>query len=249
MDFEGKIVVVTGAGQGVGHAIAKRMVAEGATVYCIGRTEEKILRTVNELGERAIPCTMDVSDEARWIELASLIKEKHGHLDVLVNNAAHFVFKDTDEISLEEFQYVLASNVEGPFLAIKYLMGLLKACKGNVVNISSIGSKRSGDLDSGQAGYSASKNAMNGFARFTASRVAKDGVRVNSVLPGPINTPALQGYVAEHPDAFEKFRCILPPYATEPDDITDAVMFLANNRIARCITGAELVVDCGVLTN
>ena len=208
-----------------------------------------------DIADEDLGVAEDLYKAKRWLYVAFMCHQAiektlkaFGKIDILVNNAAIFIFKGLGDISMEEFNAQLRVCVDGTFLGTKCTIEELKKTHGNIVNISSVASKRSGPIDGGQAAYGTAKSAVNGFTRYCAVTYAPDGVRINAVLPGPFNTPAMEGLLKMNPHALEPIRSILPPYLAEASDIADAVLFLAGSH-ARCITGCELVVDNGVLTN
>ncbi len=249
MDFENKVVIVTGAAQGVGKAITDKFATEGAKVIALDINGDQV-KSVYEGVDSVLAMKCDVTSEEDWAAVASTCIEKFGRIDVLVNNAAIFVYKGLEEISVREFDRVMKVNVDGALIGIRAVVDHMKDNGGAIVNINSVACLRSGSADAGQVAYGASKNALRGLSRFTAFNLAKYGIRVNSVFPGAIRTPAYEEYLRMNPAFVEaaKNNSVLPPHAADPEDIADAVLFLASEK-ARCITGGELVVDCGVMTH
>lgn len=250
--FENKVVAVTGAGQGAGAAIALAFAREGATVYVIGRTGYKLENTVNagkaEGLENMIPYTLDVGVEEEWKKFAAHIKEAHGEMDVLVNNSGVLKMKNILDMTFEEFKQTESSNLDGVFLGMKYCYDVLKKGVGSaIVNISSMGSLKVGMTTGNDAGYHATKAAINNLTKHTAFVFAPDNIRVNAVLPGGINSQMMKDYYAAHPERIESRALVspLPPHCSEPEDIAEAVMFLADPTQSRTITGALLSVDNG----
>ena len=250
MEFENKVVIVTGAAQGVGKACVEKFLADGACVTALDINEE-VLATAFEPCDSLLICKCDVGSEEDWSNTVAKTLEKFGRIDILVNNAAIFVMKGLDETSLDDFNLAMRVNMNGPYIGTKAVLEELKKNKGNIVNINSIGGLRSGPAcDASMASYGATKGALRGFTRYAAFTLAPFGIRVNAIHPGTIRTPPLIANCKANPDFKNMLESLAPlaPHGADPEDIADAVMFLASNR-ARCITGAELVVDCGTMTH
>ena len=251
-ELSGKVVIVTGGGQGIGFSIVKKFAENGATVIATGRTLSKVERTAETLKEYdVIPYRMDCGSEQDWIDLVSMIREKYGALDVLINNAGIEMGKDIKNMSFDEFRKIESCNVDSVFLGMKYCYELLKGRKdSNIVNISSVASRQSGPSCGNDAGYSASKAAVNLLTKHAAYTFAPDRIRVNAVLPGGVRTPmvdeSLKG--VEGVEEFLASLNPLPPHLAQPEELAEVVYFVASSRNS-FMTGSEVVSDGGMLTH
>ena len=247
MLFDNKVCMVTGAAQGLGEACVKKFLEQGAFVAALD-LNESLLNEKYGNNDKVLCIKCDVTSEDEWKNAVATVMEKCGKIDVLVNNAARFIFKNLDEITLDEFNAVVAVNLNGVFLGTKYVSAVMKEGAA-IVNINSIASERSGMWDGFQAAYSASKAAVKGMTQYSAAYLAPRGIRVNQIIPGGINSPAYQATMAANPAYKEALlKCIpLAPYVSEPEDLAEGVLFLASDK-ARTTTGASLRIDCGIMT-
>lgn len=240
-----RIALVTGAASGIGLAAAQRFSAEGATVLLVDCDADKLKRAWDSLSDdRHQAITLDVTDEQGWITLAADVQGRFGRLDILVNNAGFGRFRTIAETSLEEWRSVVSVNLESVFLATKHMLPLLALSgRGAIVNMSSI---RGIVAAPGTGPYCASKGAVRMFTKVTALECAEagNGIRANSIHPGHIKTPLSAPAYAD-PDIARKLLADVPVGRPgEPDEIADAILFLASDE-SRYMTGAELVVDGG----
>ncbi len=250
MEFENKVAIVTGAAQGVGKACVEAFLSQGACVTALD-INEKALVSAYEPCDRLLTCKCDVGSEEDWANAVAATIEKFGRIDILVNNAAIFIMKGLEETSLADFNLAMRVNMDGAYIGTKAVLDEMKKHGGAIVNINSIGGLRSGPAcDADMASYGASKGALRGFNRYAAYTLAPHGIRVNAVHPGTIRTPPLIENCKNNPDFKAMIEGLAPldPHGAYPEDIADAVLFLAGDH-ARCITGAELVVDCGTMTH
>ncbi|MBD9701521.1 SDR family oxidoreductase [Streptomyces sp. ID01-12c] len=240
-ELKGKKALVTGATSGIGRAIAVKLAEAGATVYATGRRAELGKETI-ELIERAGGTGHFVVADVGNIDEVRRLAEEVGEVDVLVNNAGVFPFSPTPEQSLDGYERIFDVNVRATyFLTAALVPAMVARKKGAIVNVSSI---------AGQIGtavgsvYNASKAAMDALTRSWAVEFGAAGVRVNSVAPGPIRTDMAVDTAGE---IFETFSQNTPlTRAGEPEEIAEAVAFLASDR-AGYITGAVLLADGGYL--
>ena len=247
-----KVAIVTGAGQGLGLAIAKLFASEGATVVGTGRHVAKIQNAFDAVLAENPDYTMvamqhEVSSRADWQAVVSETVEKFGRVDVLVNNAAVTSGKTLADIDEDAFLNVFKINAMGELLGVQTVAPAMEAIGGgSIVVVSSIAALVTGDADNNDPAYSASKGATRALTRHCAYQLAPKGIRVNGVFPGPIETPLLTAALAENPDIAARVKQLNPlaPHVSTADDIANAVLFLASDD-ARTVTGAELVVDCG----
>ncbi len=240
---EDKIVVVTGAGSGIGRAIARAFLANGATVVVTGRRREPLEETVEGADSgRALVVPGDVARRSDVESLVSTVLDKFGRIDVVVSNAGvHDGGGDITELTDENWALLRGVNIDGfVHLAQATLPELVKS-GGNVVAVSSV-SGIAGDW--GQAAYNASKHAMTGFVRSLALDYGRRGVRVNAVLPAFTLTEMTSGMARDEESLAPFVNRVALGRPGEPDDIAPAVLFLASDD-ARYITGALLAVDGG----
>jgi len=243
-----KIALVTGGASGLGKGIAQRFVDEGATTF-ITDIAEQGQAVAESLGANFL--LQDVRSEDGWQRVIAEVVERHGRLDVLVNNAGIFTSCPVDETPLEDWQRVLDVNLTGVFLGCKYAVRQMKqnsgGPSGSIVNLSSVVGLR-GQL--GGSAYSASKGGVRLLTKTVALENARVGIRCNSIHPGVIDTPILDPLFAASDDPAAMRAGIeqsLPiGYMGEPArDIGNTALFLASDESVY-ITGAELVVDGGM---
>lgn len=248
--FKDKVVVVTGAGQGLGKVTAKMFADEGAKVILAGRTAWKMEAAAKEIGGSAVPFTMDCGVEADWVRLVDFIKTNYGELDYLVNNAAIILQKDILTMTFEEFKETEHCNLDSVFLGMKYCHEVLKkGVYSAIVNVSSVGGLKAGPSTGNDAGYNATKAGVRNLTKHAAYVFAPEAIRVNSVHPSGINTQMRKGVIEAHPEleAAAATTNPLPPYCSEPEEVAAVILFLCDPA-SRTMTGAEAVIDCGAMT-
>ncbi|RRZ90287.1 SDR family NAD(P)-dependent oxidoreductase [Erwinia sp. 198] len=244
--FQQKVVVVTGAGSGIGQAAAERFASEGASVVLVGRTKEKLDKTLAKLaqGEHLV-AACDVGEAEQVERLAKNVLDKYGRVDVLVNNAGQIVQGRIHEIALDDWKNLMKVDLDGVFYCVHYFMPALLKSKGNVVNVSSV-SGLGGDW--GMSVYNAAKGAVTNFTRSLALDYGEDGVRVNAICPGFTFTD-LTEEMKDNQQLLNKFYERIPlARAGEPEDIASAIAFIASDD-ARYITGVNLPVDGGIMAS
>lgn len=245
--FEGKLAVVTGAGQSIGLKTAKAFIDEGAKVILAGRTASKIEAAAASLGENAIPFTMDVGVEADWAKLVDYIKENFGEIDYLVNNAAIMPNKNIFNHTLESFREVERCNLESVFLGCKYCYDVLKkGCYSAIVNVSSVGAVRNGPSGTNDCAYNATKAGVNMLTKHCAYEFAGDTIKVNAVMPASVNTPMRVEYLKKYPDLAANAAKTKPlaPHCTEPEHIAAAILFCCDPACPT-MTGETIMIDSG----
>lgn len=241
--FTQKVVVVTGAGSGIGEASAKRFAEEGASVVLVGRTAQKLEETLADMtpGDHLV-AACDVSEAAQVKQLSETVLKKYGRVDVLVNNAGVIVQGRIHEVDLDAWKTLMKTDLDGVFYGVHYFMPALLKSKGNVVNISSV-SGLGGDW--GMSIYNAAKGAITNFTRALAMDYGADGVRVNAICPGFTFTDLTED-AKQDQALLERFYDRIPlRRAGEADDIARAILFIASDE-ASYITGVNLPVDGGI---
>jgi len=240
-----QVAVVTGAGRGIGRAIALKFAAEGADVICVSRTEEnsgKAAGEVRALGRKAWAHAVDVSDPKAVATAGEKILADAGRVDILVNNAG--VTRDglLMRMSEEDWDTVLDTNLKGAFLFTKaFSRTFIKQRSGRIINVASIIGLIG---NAGQCNYAASKAGLIGFTKSAARELASRGITVNALAPGFIETDMTAG-VSEQLRGELLERIPLNAFG-QAEDIANAALFLASGG-ARYITGQVLAVDGGMV--
>ena len=250
--LDGKVAIVTGAGQGLGLAIAKLFAEQGAKVVGTGHHVEKVEKAFAELTAQGLAMTamqQDVSCAEDWKKVVADTVAKYGKVDILVNNAAQMAMKGVLDCSSEEFLKIFKTNTLGVLLGIQTVAPEMeKVGGGSIVNIDSIGGLTSGDADGGDVAYSASKGGTRAMTKCAAFQLCGKKIRVNTVHPGAIMTDMLKAVYAATPALWDRVKetCPLPPHISDPADIANGVLYLASDE-SRTVTGTELVIDCGFM--
>jgi 3-oxoacyl-[acyl-carrier protein] reductase len=243
--FDNQIAVITGAGRGIGRAIALKFAAAGADVACVSRTaenSEKVAREVRATGRKAWAYAVDVADAGAVTGAADRILSEAGRVDILVNNAG--VTRDGLLMRMSEADWdtVLDTNLKGAFLFTKaFSRALLKQRSGRIINISSVVGLIG---NAGQANYAASKAALIGFTKSAARELASRGITVNAIAPGFIETDMTAGL--NEPVRAQLLERIPLGSFGRVEDIAEAALFLAGAG-ARYVTGQVLTVDGGMV--
>ncbi|MFC4008618.1 SDR family NAD(P)-dependent oxidoreductase [Nonomuraea purpurea] len=238
--LNGKTAVITGASSGIGLATAKTFVAEGAYVYITGRRAEELDKAQAEIGRNVMSVQGDISSMEDLDRLWQQVKEEKGSVDVIVANAAHGEQATLAQATPEHFDRVFSVTARGTFFTVQKALPLLND-NGSVILISS-----GGHMDStpDYTAYYAAKAAVRSFSRTWASELKDRGIRVNTISPGAIDTPAFDA--ADDPEALRTAMAAMVPVGRMglPEEVAAAVLFLAadDNRFT---TGADLVVDGG----
>lgn len=241
--FAEKVVVITGAGSGIGAAAAQRFASEGAQVVLVGRTRDKLEQVLNTLsGENHLVAPCDVGDADQVKQLAEQVQQQYGRVDVLVNNAGSIVQGKIHEVSIADWKSLMSTDLDGVFYCTHFFMPALLNSKGNVVNTSSV-SGLGGDW--GMSVYNAAKGAVTNFTRALAMDYGTDGVRVNAVCPGFTFTDLTEDMKNDEALLARFYDRIPLGRAGEPEDIASAIAFIASDD-ARYITGVNLPVDGGL---
>ncbi len=246
MRLENKIAFVTGAGSGIGRAIAERFAAEGAAVAVVDRQPEGGRETVARIeaaGGRALFAAADVTRADEIGRAVRATTNAYGRIDILVNNAAIGGGDDILKTDEETWDRVVAVVLKSVFLCTRAILpGMLAQRSGSIVNISSV----NGLLGLAEEAYSAAKAGVINLTQNLAIRYGKDGVRANVICPGTVRTPIWGARVAENPAIFDRLARWYPiGRVGEPADIAHAALFLASDE-ASFVTGAVLPVDGGL---
>jgi NAD(P)-dependent dehydrogenase (short-subunit alcohol dehydrogenase family) len=243
--LEGRVAVVTGAGGGLGVGICLALAAAGARIACVGRTRETldaVVRQVTEAGGTAIPIVCDISAPEQVTAMVETVATVLGGIDILVNNAAVYARREWTEITPDDWDGILATNLKGYFLCAQSAFPHLKASgNGRIINVSSVtffgGTPMLLD-------YVASKGGIVGFTRALAREIGPDGITVNTISPGAFPTDAEK----IHPDQEGYNQHILNMQAIKrrgtPEDMGNLVVFLAGDT-ASFITGQLISIDGG----
>ncbi len=244
--LEGKIALVTGGGSGIGRRACERFVEEGATVAVADLDLAAAEETAAALGEQAFAVHVDVARGESARACVEAVLARFGRLDCLVNNAGVTIVGAVHELSEEQWDKEMDVNVKGVFLMSKVAWDALVETKGNIVNTASIAAHWAIPND---AAYCASKAAVMMLTKCLALDGATAGVRANSVCPGYIDTPMIQGYFDDQPDpqAARSFAEGMHPLGRlgAPGDIAEAMVYLASDQ-AGWVTGTALTVDGGL---
>ncbi len=245
MRLEGKVALISGGARGMGAAEARLFASEGAKV-ALGDVLEKEGRQVEaeiaEAGGECVFVRLDVTSEAHWQNAVDTALDRFGRLDILVNNAGIFDRAVVHEQSEEDWDRVMDINGKGVFLGTKAAIpAMRKSGGGSIVNISSV----AGLIGSmASTSYNASKGAVRLLTKSAAVQYAREGIRCNSVHPGPIETPMLD-LVYPTPEARTRRRDAIPMGRLgRMEDVAKGVLFLASDE-ASYMTGSELVIDGG----
>ena len=254
---EGKVALVTGGASGIGAGCAERLAQEGATVVITDVQDAKgaeLVATIKKAGGKARYLHHDVTREDEWQTVVADVEKAEGRLDILVNNAGIGIgCPSITMMSLDDWRRQQAVNVEGVFLGIKHSLPLMRKAGhgGSIVNMSSVAGLKGSPI---LAAYCATKGAVRLFTKAIAMECAnfKDGVRVNSVHPGIIETPIWESIAGMNPGVnappdLDAMSQMAVPLGVKgfPDDIANGVLWLASDE-SRYVTGAELVIDGGL---
>ena len=244
MRLKGKVALVTGGNKGIGAAVVRRFASEGARVWSGDIVTDKTNNFSDDLADKTetiVHETLDITSHDSWQLIINKIVQETGKIDILVNNAGIYDRRSIEETTEEQFDKMLAVNTKGPFLGIKLALEALKASgNASIVNLSSTAGLRG----SFAVHYGASKGALRLMTKSIASTYAKDGIRCNSVHPGPIDTE--MGHTAVPPDQLEERlyqRIPMGRFGTA-EEVANVILFLASDE-SSFVTGSEVVVDGG----
>ena len=234
--LKGKVTLITGTGRGIGRAIAETFAWEGATVIATGRRPATAFDDGVEYHE------LEVSEPDSWQAVVADVVDRHGRVDVLVNNAGIIAYEALDSLELDDWNKVVAVNQTGVFLGMRAVIpAMLAAGSGSIINVSSIWGNAA---VAGAHAYHATKGAVRNMSKNAAITYAERGIRVNSLHPGFIATPLTDA----QDSAVNEWVIGQTPMrrAGRPEEIAAAALFLASDE-SSFVTGSELVVDGGYL--
>ncbi len=246
MRLEGKVALISGGARGQGAAEAKLFAKEGAAVTVgdlLVEDGKKVEAEINEAGGRALFTKLDVTSEDDWRKAIAATVETFGKLDVLINNAGIYSVAPIEQTEVDEWDAIINVNLKGVFLGTKYAIPeMRKAGGGSIVNISSTAGLVGSDRGSA---YGASKGGVRLLTKLTAVQHAKDGIRANSIHPGPIDTDMIAVNIGT-PKGLAKTLARVPLGRVGTiDEVIYGVLLLASDE-SSFMTGSELVIDGGV---
>ncbi|MFH0795529.1 MAG: glucose 1-dehydrogenase [Candidatus Omnitrophota bacterium] len=249
MKLKDKVAIVTGSSKGIGEGIARVFSQEGARVVITCRTENEGRKMADELGapgKKAVFVKTDVKNSQEIQAMINATIATFGKIDILVNNAGYHLSKNVEETSEEEWEFIINTNLRSTFLCSKYAIPHLRKTKGNIINISSM----VGLVGQPNAGaYSATKGGQIAMTKNMAIDFAPDGIRVNVICPGWIQTPLVEDWFSQQkdPDAARKYI-----YGQHPlgrigtiEECGKAALYLASDDAA-FVTGITLNIDGGI---
>ena len=244
--LKNKVAIITGAAKGQGEFEARLFASEGATVVLCDIDVEACGKTAEEIsssGGSAVSMTLDVTSEPNWIGVIEQTVEFFGKLDILVNNAGIYSRVPIENASVEEFVHILEVNLRGVFLGTKHAIPAMRTSGGgSIINISSTAGIV-GNVGSGA--YGASKGGVRSFTKYTAIQHASEGIRANSVHPGPIDTDMISDNLSTAEGRKSTESRIPMGRVGSIEDVAMGVLFLATDE-SSYMTGSELVIDGGM---
>lgn len=242
---EGKVALVTGAGRGIGAAIATLFAAEGAAVVVCDRDIESaraVVQAIQSRGGESVPVAADVTLEDEVAAVMSTAIDRYGRLDCAVNNAGiSGRFGSFIDLHVDEWEEMITTNLTSVFLCLKYELGIMAAQGfGAIVNISSGAGVVAAP---GLPHYTAAKHGVLGLTKCAAQEFAAKGVRVNAILPGTTRTPMIESFINGDPDVERMVsRGIGRGSLGEPEEVAEAAVWLCSDR-ASFVSGESLLVD------
>ena len=248
--LDGKVALISGGARGQGAAEARLFAQEGGKVVLadiLDAQGQQVEAEINELGGDALYIHLDVTSESDWQNAVQATVAKYGKLDILVNNAAIIIEKAAiEDRAASDWDRVFEVNAKGVFLGTKHsIPEMRKAGGGSIVNISSVAGI--GQSLHQEPAYAASKGAVRIFSKVTASQHAADGIRCNSVHPGPIDTDMLANAMGDEARLQDRLERVPMRRMGSVDEIAKGVLYLASDD-SSYVTGSELVIDGGAIS-
>ncbi|MBS7697492.1 MULTISPECIES: SDR family oxidoreductase [unclassified Chelatococcus] len=242
----GKVAVITGGSTGIGRATAKLFVSEGASVYIFARRQTELDAAVGEIGDGITPVKGDVQEIADIRRLMDRIKSDHGRLDIVMANAGTVSPQTISDATEQNFDETLNTNLRGVYFTVSNALPLLAQGGSIILTSSGLGHVSF----AGYGTYGASKAALHSLARTWSTELVEGGIRVNSISPGPIDTPILEKQVVP-PNTLEELRknfdALVPMKRIgRPEEVAATALFLASDE-SSYISGIDIPVDGGLL--
>ena len=240
-----KVAIVTGGSSGIGLSIAERFIAEGATVYITGRRSAELQAAAERLGPKARAVQGDVADLASLDHVFATVRQGHGRVDVLVANAGVIAASPVADATEEHFDHMFDINVKGTYFTMQKALPLMGEGGSIILVASCLATKGMAN----HSVYNATKAAIRSLVRTAASELLSSGIRVNTLSPGPVDTPIIEAQVGS-PEAAEEFRRQAASHVPlgrigRPEELAAAALFLASDK-SSFSTGTDLVVDGGM---
>ena len=246
MRLEGKVALISGGARGQGAVEAKLFAREGAKVVfgdILDESGKQVEAEIHEAGGEAAYVHLDVTREDDWRTAVNTAIDRYGKLDILVNNAGILIRKGIEDTTEEDWDRIMGVNAKGAFLGTKHsIPAMRQAGGGSIVNISSTAGLVASP--SGSASYTASKGAVRLLTKSTAIQYAKEGIRCNSIHPGPVDTDMIQETITDSAKLEERMQRLPMGRVGTADEIAYGVLYLASEE-ASFVTGTHLVVDGG----
>ncbi|MEE2881840.1 MAG: glucose 1-dehydrogenase [Chloroflexota bacterium] len=246
MRLEGKVALISGGAKGQGAVEAKLFSKEGAKVVfgdILDDLGKQVETTILETGAEATYVHLDVTNETDWKSAVDLAMQKYGRLDILVNNAGILIRKGIEDTTSADWDRIMAINAKGAFLGIKSAIPAMRQTGGgSIINISSTAGLVASP--SGSASYTATKGAVRLLAKSTAIQYAGEGIRCNSIHPGPIDTDMIQDSITDPTKLSERMQRLPMGRFGTAEEVAFGVLYLASDE-SSFVTGSELVIDGG----
>ena len=244
--LDGKVAIISGGARGQGATEARMFAREGAKVVLgdvLDEEGKQVEAQINESGGEATYVHLDVTREDDWRSAVETAVRRYGKLDVLVNNAGILIRKGLEETTVEDWDRIMAVNAKGVFLGTKQAIpAMRRAGGGSIINISSTAGLV-GSPD-GSPSYTATKGAVRLLTKATAIQYAKEGIRCNSVHPGPIDTEMIRDTITDPARLEQRMERLPMGRVGKPEEIAYGVLYLASDE-SSFVTGSELVIDGG----
>lgn len=242
--LDGKVALISGAARGLGESQAALLAREGARIVLGDLLEEpgqQVAEQIRAAGGDVVFVRLDVTSEADWERALAVALDRYGQLNVLVNNAGIPLRRTLEQTTEQEWDHVLAVNLKGTFLGTKVAIPVMRqGGGGSIINMSSV----SGIIASTGAAYGASKGAVRLLTKSTALTYARDGIRCNSVHPGPMDTEVNRESQLDAAKWAQRMRNVPLGRIGQPLEVAYGVLFLASDE-SSYMTGSELVIDGG----